>query len=437
MYLLPRPQQEEWYGECYTIRYNGCIVTEETGGVDCYPYMKMLQEEVEEDTGIRLKLRQGSSKKADITLRIDALTEPEGYTLTVSQKGIWMSAGGRAGMIYGIQTLRQIIRQGGACIPCLKISDYPCFPVRGLFYDVTRGRIPTLDYLKKLADHMVFYKMNQLQLYIEHSFLFENLSEVWRDDTPLTAEDILELDRYCRGRGIELVPAIASFGHLYKILRTKSFRHLCEMPELAEKPFGFVDRMNHHTLDVSNPDSLYFIKGLMEEYMELFSSHKFNICADETFDLGKGGSRKLAKEKGVHRLYVDFIKELCTFLKEHNRQPMFWGDIISECPELLEGTARRHDMFKLGIWGGRKRGISAQDCRGRGGAVLLSGRERLEPAGQPDRCILSEYKTDVPLCKGVWGSRHTEYGLGGLRARQSSGFRHHRDDLWRSFFMGK
>ena len=117
--------------------------------------------------------------------------------------------------------------------------------------------------------------MNQLQLYIEHSFLFENLSEVWRDDTPLTAEDILELDRYCRGRGIELVPAIASFGHLYKILRTKSFRHLCEMPELAEKPFGFVDRMNHHTLDVSNPDSLYFIKGLMEEYMELFSSHKF------------------------------------------------------------------------------------------------------------------------------------------------------------------
>ncbi len=342
MYLLPRPQQEEWYEECYTIRYDGCIVLEETGDVDGYPYMKMLQEEVEKDTGIRLKLRRGSSKKADITLRIDALEEGEAYTLIVNQKGIWLNAGGRAGLIYGIQTMRQIVRQAGACIPCLRISDYPCFPVRGLFYDVTRGRIPTLDYLKKLADRMVFYKMNQLQLYIEHSFLFENLSEVWRDDTPLTAEDILEFDRYCREREIELVPAIASFGHLYKVLRTKSFRHLCEKPELAEEPFGFVDRMNHHTLDVSNPESLWFVKELMEEYMLLFSSDKFNICADETFDLGKGRSRYLAEEIGMHRLYVDFVKELCLFLKEHDRQPMFWGDIISECPELLkelpEGT---------------------------------------------------------------------------------------------------
>lgn len=79
-----------------------------------------------------------------------------------------------------------------------------------------------------------------------------------------------------------------------------------------------------------------------EEYMALFSSDKFNICADETFDLGKGKSRHLAEEKGVHRFYVDYIKELCIFLKEHNRQPMFWGDIISACPQLLkelpEGT---------------------------------------------------------------------------------------------------
>lgn len=345
MYLLPRPQQEEWYGDCYTIRYNGCIVSEETGGVDCYPYMKMLQEEVESDTGIRLKLRQGSSKRADITLRLDdtaGVERAEAYTLIVNQDGIRLNAGGKAGLIYGIQTIRQMVRQEGACIPCVKISDYPCFPVRGLFYDVTRGRIPTLDYLKKLADRMVFYKMNQLQLYIEHSFLFEGLSEVWRDDTPLTADDILEFDRYCKVRGIELVPAIASFGHLYKVLRTKSFRHLCERPELAQEPFGFVDRMDHHTLNVSNPESLSFIKGLMEEYMALFSSDKFNICADETFDLGKGKSRHLAKEMGIHRLYVDFIKELCVFLKERNRQPMFWGDVISECPELLkelpEGT---------------------------------------------------------------------------------------------------
>ena len=40
--------------------------------------------------------------------------------------------------------------------------------------------------------------------------------------------DILELDRYCLDRGIELVPSLSTFGHLYKILGSKpvSYTHL-------------------------------------------------------------------------------------------------------------------------------------------------------------------------------------------------------------------
>lgn len=91
---------------------------------------------------------------------------------------------------------------------------------------------------------MAFYKLNQLQLYVEHSFLFENLSEVWRDDTPITPQEILELDKYCRKLNFELVPCISTFGHLYKILRTKNFGHLCELPDVRNVPFSFVDRMD-------------------------------------------------------------------------------------------------------------------------------------------------------------------------------------------------
>ena len=89
--------------------------------------------------------------------------------------------------------------------------------------DVTRGRIPKLSYLKEMADRCSLYKINQMHLYIEHTFLFDGLSETWRDDTPLTAQDILEFDEYCAQRNIELVPSIATFGHLYKVLRTKTY----------------------------------------------------------------------------------------------------------------------------------------------------------------------------------------------------------------------
>ena len=76
-----------------------------------------------------------------------------------------ITGSGDAGLLHGVQTLRQIVRQEGPCLPCLSLKDNPALPVRGLFYDVTRGRIPTTEFLKELADRVSFYKINHLHLY--------------------------------------------------------------------------------------------------------------------------------------------------------------------------------------------------------------------------------------------------------------------------------
>lgn len=343
MYLIPKPQQCVWKEGVFVIEYDRKIVIDPSCGQEAFFYAKMLNQEMETYAGFGLAVTRGKSKKTAVTLTVEkGNLEAEAYRITVNERGIVITGGTDRGVLYGIQTLRQIIRQKGACIPCLDILDYPEIANRGLYYDVTRGRIPTMAYLKQLVDKMAFYKLNQLQLYIEHSFLFEDESEVWRDDTPLTAEEILELDTYCRERSIELVPSVSSFGHLYKALRTRTYRHLCELPDTAELPFGFADRMEHHTLDVSNEESLAFAKKRIEEYMSLFTSKHFNICADETFDLGKGKSRELAEEKGSRAIYLDFVKQLCEFVVEKGKIPMFWGDIICGFPEavneLPEGT---------------------------------------------------------------------------------------------------
>jgi len=194
---------------------------------------------------------------------------------------------------------------------------------------------PSDKELKKLVEKLSYYKINQLQIYIEHSFLFPGLSEVWRDDTPLTAEDILELDRYCRQYHIDLVPSLSSFGHLYKVLRTRTFRHLGEFPQMADEPFGFEDRMHHHTLNVAEPEALGFAKEMIDRYMALFSSRYFNLCADETFDLGKGRGKALAEEKGTRKMYLEFVRELCNHVVSRGKIPMFWGDIIRSFPEAV------------------------------------------------------------------------------------------------------
>ena len=336
MYIIPEPQQMNILEGEYTIRFDHKIVIDRSCGTAAYDYAKLLQEELGGCMGYGPKITRGSSGKAAVTLMMDDELGEEAYRLEAGTDGIRIVGGTDRGLLYGVQTLRQIVRQTGACVPCMQIQDHPDIRNRGFYHDVTRGRIPTLSYLKGMADNLAFYKINQMQLYIEHSYLFENLSEMWRDDTPLSAQDILELDAYCRKLNIELIPNISCFGHLYKLLRTKAYEHLCELSDAGAEPFGFVDRMMHHTIDVTNEESLAFLKGLIEEFMPLFTSKHFNIGADETFDLGKGRSLAEAERVGVKRLYIDHVRKLCEFLVEKGKIPMFWGDIICDFPEVIK-----------------------------------------------------------------------------------------------------
>jgi hypothetical protein len=72
--------------------------------------------------------------------------------------------------------------------------------------------------------------------------------------------------------------------------------------------------------------------------MALFRSPYFNICADETFDLGKGRNQG-REERG---LYMGFVRKLCEHVVSRGRTPMFWGDIVVKfadaVKELPEGT---------------------------------------------------------------------------------------------------
>ncbi|MFR6328155.1 MAG: hypothetical protein ACLUOI_04575 [Eisenbergiella sp.] len=87
--------------------------------------------------------------------------------------------------------------------------------------------------------------------------------------------------------------------------------------------------MHHHTINVTDPESLEFIKEKSGNSMPLFTSRQFNICADETFDLGKARAERQPK-KGVDRIYIDFVKALCEFLVENGRRPMFWGILYAD-----------------------------------------------------------------------------------------------------------
>ena len=260
----------------------------------------------------------------------------EQYQLSIGAGGVFVCGQSKRSLFWGVQTLSQLIQLNRTTLPGMVLHDYPDFAHRGFYHDVTRGKVPKLDTLKWLADKCAFYKINELQLYIEHSFAFRNFPEVWAGRDPLTAEEIVALDEYCRKNHIDLIPSLASFGHLYELLRQKRFEHLNELPiEASTIPHNLWDRMAHYTIDPSNPESFEVVRAMLLEFLPLFSSAYFNICCDETFDLGKGKNKSRAASEGTGRLYIDFVKKIAGVVLENGKIPMMWGDIVLHYPDLL------------------------------------------------------------------------------------------------------
>ena len=138
-----------------------------------------------------------------------------------------------------------------------------------------------------------------LQLYIEHTFEFKEY-EFCRDKFGyLTKDEIRELDKYCKSKFIELIPSISTFGHLYELLSCDKYKHLCELRDFTPKYHYWWERMMHHTINPELDESFELIKSLIDQYLEVSTSDKFNICCDETFDLGTGVNK--GKDKGTNR----------------------------------------------------------------------------------------------------------------------------------------
>lgn len=338
MILLPKPKEMTIEEGFYKISYKDSIVLDTSCGFHDFEAAKLLQEEIKECIGLHIGINKafnnGKAKGIYLCLNLEDKGR-EAFQLLITQDRIEIMGGEASGLFYGIQTLRQVIRLHGSQLPCVSIKDSPHFANRGYFYDITRGKMPTLDSLKEMVDRLSFYKINQFQLYIEYTFAFKKHSEVWIKSDPITSEEILELDEYCIKRHIELVPCLATFSHLYDVLDSNSFNELSEMNRNEGRPFTWYNRMRYHTLDVSNPKSLDFIKSMLDEYIPLFSSDKFNICCDETFDLGLGKSKCKADEIGIGQLYVDFLNQVVDYVKSYNKQIMFWGDIILNHPDCI------------------------------------------------------------------------------------------------------
>lgn len=276
------------------------------------------------------------------TVQIDPAAVPasQGYRLELQPSAITITAHDEAGAFYAKQTLAQVVAQCdvGGNTPCARIDDHPDCSVRGMMIDISRDRVPTMETLLAIIDRLASLKINQVQLYTEHTFAYAGHETVWGNASPMTPDEVRRVDDYCAERFIELVPNQNCFGHLERWLVHEPYRDLAECPEgfwrddLPKK--FFYPRPT--TLNPLDPRCLELVDDMLGQLLPCFRSDTVNVGCDETFDLGKGRSKEACERRGKGRVYLEFLKKLHGLCEKHGKRMQYWADIALHYPELLD-----------------------------------------------------------------------------------------------------
>ncbi len=258
----------------------------------------------------------------------------EGYELEISAKGVMLTGATPRALHYAVLTLLQIADGCGGALPYATVTDAPDFAARGIMYDISRNRVPTLDTLKHAADILSDLKLNMLQLYVEgRSFYYASKAEFYDDPEDfLTPSDVAELKEYCAQRFVELVPCGNSLGHMIYWLNQPQFGRLSYSPDGFE---WWEDGLHAPpgTLDPNNPDSKRFVYSLFDELLAPYGDARlFNIGGDEPFDMQFG---KRAIEDGG-ATYFGYMRDVCDNVRARGLTPMLWGDVAHKHPDKLD-----------------------------------------------------------------------------------------------------
>ena len=332
-----------------------------------------LQAYLQELKGLQLSISQKREKKVSyIELAVSPkVTAPEGYTLTVSQKGISIVGGSAAGVFYGIQTLRKSLVDGQGELSPVVITDEPRFSWRGMHLDCSRHFF-SVAFVKKFIDLLALHNMNIFHWHItdDQGWRIEikkwpKLIEVGSkrtgtiigtnsdidDNIPYggyyTQDEAREIVAYAAARHITVVPEIDMPGHMLAALAS--------YPELGCT--GGPYQVGHYwgvykdVLCVANPKVYQFVEDVLTEVMDIFPSEVIHIGGDETptekwqvcpkcqalqkqLPAPKQGAEDFEPlTSKLSPLQAHFTKRVFDFLTSKGRRALGWDEILDGSPQ--------------------------------------------------------------------------------------------------------
>lgn len=362
--------------------------------------------------GFSLTQSVGSkTRNGDVFLHIDKDIQgnKEFYQLAISSKNVTITANHTSGILYGIQSLRQLIPeaieaksvQEGVSwkVPAVYIEDVPRFEYRGMHLDVSRHFFD-IDELKIFIDRLVFFKFNRFHIHltddqgwrlqinrypeltdngawrtmndhdrvcierakVDPSFELPRKHFKEKDGQEVyggyyTQEEMKEIIAYASQRGITIVPEIDMPGHMKAAIDS--------YPDLScVDGAGWGDIFSIPLCPCE--EGVYeFVENVLNEVVELFPGEYIHIGADEveknTWAVASQCKELMEREglESVEELQSYFVKRVEKFLTSRGKKMIAWDEALEGginpsttimywrgwIPPPIEATERGHDII--------------------------------------------------------------------------------------------
>lgn len=306
-----------------------------------------------------LKTIFSSKKSANLLFTIDPKisSNSEAYEITVSDKNrnqIIVKAPSKRGLIYALQSIRQIIDKNSLTIPICRIYDEPAFPWRAYMQDESR-HFQGMETVKKIMDEMVRLKMNTFHWHLvdDQGWRIEikkypKLTSVgskrdltegdfspseWDAKYPnrkmfYTQKEIKEIIKYADARGITIIPEIEMPGH--SSAATYSYPWLGASSSIKGSGVYF------DLYDVTNPKVELFLQDVLTEVMKLFPSKIVHIGGDEANYMHWQSNPEIVSfmKKNDIPTYLDLqiwsINRISKFINSKGFRMIGWNEITGD-----------------------------------------------------------------------------------------------------------
>jgi hypothetical protein len=288
------------------------------------------QVDVKED-GVPLRMVLGKVDIPEFSSAYRREIERQAYRLTIQVEGITIQSATRAGIHYGIQTLRQMITDEQT-VPAGIVLDWPDFARRMIMVDMARAN-ENMDYYRRVVEFCDRYKINYLHLHLtddENAALYHQSYPWLMSPHPWREADLQELVAFADRHHITLIPEVESLGHARLFVRHPDFKEILHQTTDKTPKANWAGTQVPGYTNVLCPASekTYEYLGGMYTAASVFPAPELHIGLDEVDQTEC--ARCQEKWPGISHVewFIKHLQRCQALVDQGGRKMSLWGDMI-------------------------------------------------------------------------------------------------------------